>query len=98
MVRRSAQKVALAKEDILEQVNAGLKKQIARPNLYAYVPHDKQYLFHKCDSKVILYIGGNRSGKTTGGAVETIYRAMGRHPYKKVTPAPTRGRVHLVEH
>ena len=83
--------------DFLETINDSLKEQAREPNVYAYVPHDKQYLFHKSTAPEILYIGGNRSGKTVGGAVETVYRLLGQHPYKKVEPAPVRGRAVAVD-
>jgi hypothetical protein len=38
----------------------------------------------------ILVKGGNRGGKTVIGAVETTYRALGEHPYKKVHQAPVK--------
>lgn len=72
---------------ILEQVSDGLRQQVARPNLYAYRPHEKQYAFHTSEKHTRLYIGGNRSGKTTGGAVEMCYWLMKKHPYRKL-PLP----------
>jgi len=95
MARNS--RVNLTYDQILEQINDRLKEQAVRPNLYAYVPHDKQFAFHKSGAKVDLYIGGNRSGKTTGGAVETCYALMGRNPYKSTPPPPVYGRVHSVD-
>jgi phage terminase large subunit-like protein len=83
--------------ELLEVINDGIKQQVKRPNLYAYVPHTKQHLFHQSTSKTTLYIGGNRSGKTTGGAAEAIYRLIGRHPYKAVPEPPVFGRVHSVD-
>jgi len=67
-----------------------LKVAKSRPGLNGYLPHTKQELFHKSTSKGTMFLGGNRSGKTVGGAVEMIYRAKGEHPYKYVPPAPTR--------
>lgn len=43
--------------------------------------HTKQLLFHKCDKRNRWVFGGNRSGKTECGAVETVWRARGIHPY-----------------
>lgn len=82
---------------MLREIQSGLRKQAARPNLYAYVPHKKQRIFHSSEKHTKLYIGGNRSGKTTGGVVEDIFWAMGRHPFRKVPDAPTRGRVCAVD-
>ncbi len=45
--------------------------------------HKKQIKFHKCKKRNRWVFGGNRSGKTECGAVETVYLACGLHPYKK---------------
>lgn len=47
------------------------------------VIHQKQILFHKNASKNRWVFGGNRSGKTECGAVETVWLARGIHPYKE---------------
>jgi phage terminase large subunit-like protein len=70
-----------------------LKEQAVRPNIFAYEPHSKQRPFHEAQAKGRLYIGGNRSGKTTGGVVEDIWWARGTHPYRHVPDPPIRGRV-----
>ena len=44
--------------------------------------HKKQLDFHKCTKKNRWVFGGNRSGKTECGAVETVWLATGTHPYK----------------
>ena len=44
--------------------------------------HLKQLAFHKCPKRNRWVFGGNRSGKTECGAVETIYMARGNHPYR----------------
>ena len=48
--------------------------------------HKKQIAFHKCTKKNRWVFGGNRSGKTQCGAVETIWLARGIHPYKQNKP------------
>ncbi len=45
--------------------------------------HKKQIAFHKCKKKNRWVFGGNRSGKTECGAVETVYLACGNHPYRE---------------
>lgn len=45
--------------------------------------HYKQIEFHKCQKKNRWVFGGNRSGKTECGAVETILLARGIHPYRE---------------
>lgn len=44
--------------------------------------HIKQLEFHKCPKKNRWVFGGNRSGKTECGAVESLYFARGIHPYR----------------
>ncbi len=50
------------------------------------VVHEKQMLFHKCTKRNRWVFGGNRSGKTECGAVETVYMARGIHPYRENKP------------
>lgn len=48
--------------------------------------HLKQLAFHKCPKKNRWVFGGNRSGKTECGAVETVWLARGIHPFKENKP------------
>ena len=48
--------------------------------------HLKQMEFHKCLKKNRWVFGGNRSGKTECGAVESVWLARGIHPYKENKP------------
>ena len=45
--------------------------------------HQKQLEFHKCPKKNRWVFGGNRTGKTECGAVETIWLLRGIHPYRQ---------------
>lgn len=45
--------------------------------------HAKQMAFHKCMKRNRWVFGGNRSGKTECGAVETVWLARGIHPYRQ---------------
>ncbi|NLZ25018.1 MAG: hypothetical protein GX891_00965, partial [Clostridiales bacterium] len=45
--------------------------------------HLKQLEFHKCQKRNRWVFGGNRSGKTECGAVETVWTALGIHPYRQ---------------
>lgn len=45
--------------------------------------HKKQMAFHKCKKRNRWVFGGNRSGKTECGAVETVWLLRGIHPYRK---------------
>ena len=47
------------------------------------VVHQKQLDFHKSNKRNRWVFGGNRTGKTECGAVETIWLARGNHPYKE---------------
>ncbi len=59
------------KENVLATYNKGKKR------------HKKQIAFHKCKKRNRWVFGGNRSGKTECGAVESIWLLRGIHPYKK---------------
>lgn len=74
---------------LAEKVNT----QATRPNIHGYIPHDKQVQFHSASGRHRLYIGGNRSGKTTGGIAEDIWWLTGRHPYRKIPQGGVRGRI-----
>ncbi len=47
------------------------------------IRHEKQVAFHKCPKRNRWVFGGNRSGKTECGAVESVYIARGIHPYRE---------------
>jgi phage terminase large subunit-like protein len=74
-----------------------LTLQSSRPNLLAYKPHDKQTAFHSSQKRNRLYIGGNRSGKTTGGIVEDLMWCRGIHPYREIPIGGVRGRIVAVD-
>lgn len=80
-------------DEAIRQLAESTKVQADRPNIHGYVPHDKQVLFHSAARRHRLYIGGNRSGKTTGGIIEDIWWLTGRHPYRKVPQGGVRGRI-----
>ncbi len=74
----------------LKLVNSEIDKRKKGDFLARYntgkVVHKKQMEFHKCLKKNRWVFGGNRSGKTECGAVETVYLARGIHPYRKNKP------------
>ena len=45
--------------------------------------HQKQMAFNKCDRRNRWVFGGNRSGKTECGAVESVWLARGIHPFRE---------------
>jgi phage terminase large subunit-like protein len=92
MARKNA---AFNIDEALQRLSDGIKENAYAPNIKKYVPHAKQKVFHESDKHGKLYIGGNRSGKTTGGVTEAIWRATNTHPYRQELNllGPTRGRV-----
>lgn len=68
----------------LRKLQEDLLAQSRQPNIYGYVPHPKQEDFHRAQELERLFIGGNRSGKTTAGAAEMIYWLRGQHPHRKL--------------
>lgn len=79
--------------DFNRTLHERIKLQVERPNIHGYKPHDKQVIFHSAERRHRLYIGGNRSGKTTGGIAEDIWWLTGKHPYKRVPQGGVRGRI-----
>ena len=51
------------------------------------IKHEKQLLFHKSQKRNRWVFGGNRTGKTECGAVETIWLSLGIHPFRKNKPS-----------
>jgi len=62
-----------------------------------YQPHAKQMSFHTAVKTTRVVLGGNRSGKTTSGAMEAWYHASGDYPdwypAEQRFTHPTRGRI-----
>lgn len=83
--------------DVLKEVVTGLQSSVHTPNILAYKPHAKQERFHKSQKKIRLYIGGNRSGKTTGGITEDIWWLTRKHPYYELPSWDLRGRIISVD-
>ena len=75
-------KLNLVKEEILRRQK---EDNLARYNTGDKI-HYKQMEFHKCLKKNRWVFGGNRSGKTECGAVETVWLARGIHPFRENKP------------
>lgn len=76
--------------EIIERIRRleSREKQLYRNNrIFRYNTGEKVHLkqmdFHKCQKRNRWVFGGNRSGKTECGAVETVWRARGIHPYRE---------------
>jgi phage terminase large subunit-like protein len=89
MKQRSRNKTT---KDVIRGLAEGLRHQAIRPNIYGYEPHEKQIDFHSSPARKRLFLGGNRSGKTVGGATESVQWLTNRHPYLETPPPPVRGR------
>jgi len=82
---------------VLLELGEGLGEASRIPNLYDYVPSDKQQLFHSDTHHDRLYIGGNRSGKSLGSTIEAIWWLTHTHPFRSTPDGPIRGRVVAVD-
>ena len=73
--------------NMIAAIEAEQKRRAAGDKLAHYNKgrriHKKQMAFHKCKKRNRWVFGGNRSGKTECGAVETVWMARGVHPYRK---------------
>lgn len=79
---------SMNEKDIIKKILEVEKEQQVRSfdalfNYNKVKIHKKQIEFHKCDKKNRWVFGGNRSGKTECGAVESVWLARGIHPYKQ---------------
>lgn len=81
--------------EALRSLTEKLRQAAIRPNINGYVPYidpktgrSPQLQFHSSKKKGKLFIGGNRSGKTVGGAAECVMRATGKHRWRDDLPPP----------
>lgn len=76
--------------ELLDQLCNEKNRRIRQDTLKRYnqgkLVHEKQLIFHKNTKKNRWVFGGNRTGKTECGAVETVWLARGNHPYKPNKP------------
>jgi phage terminase large subunit-like protein len=85
-------------EDFLAELARKLNSAAKKPNVLSYIPNSPIHeQFHKSTKVGRLLRGGNRSGKSTAGIVESVWRATGQHPYQKTHDVPTRGRIVTVD-
>lgn len=76
-------------ERILELERELARRRAADPlSCMRWLPGQRAFLRSRAKRK--LFRAGNQAqGKTTAGAVECIWRALGTHPFKDVPPPPT---------
>lgn len=87
----------LGLNEALRRLGEELQAASHQPNLYDYIPSEKQMLFHTDKNPDRLYIGGNRSGKSLGSTIEAIWWLTHSHPYRQTPDEPIRGRVVAVD-
>lgn len=69
----------LQKLEDLKQIKEERKRERA---IESYEPHEKQQLFHDNWQKTFcMFLGGNQTGKTTGGLADDIADALGYEPW-----------------
>jgi phage terminase large subunit-like protein len=93
--------------EIAERELLALEDAIRQNPLLGYVPHEKQVIFHRPDltngvaswPALRAFLGGNRSGKSTGGVADDLIQACDREvvpqhllPFKRWEP-PFYGRI-----
>lgn len=97
MARQQKTPAVASISEVFRSIAESVKKQATTPNMHGYVPHDKQIAFHSASARNRLYIGGNRSGKTTGGILEDLMWLTGKHEYRKIPEGGVRGRIVAVD-
>jgi hypothetical protein len=55
---------------------AAWKELVESNPLWNYTPHPKQTAFHSARTRVKVFLGGNRSGKSTAGTVDDVIQAV----------------------
>jgi phage terminase large subunit-like protein len=83
-------KSGLTIESIIGEMTQSLRSAADRPSVYGYQPMKHQKKFHESPARGRAFIGGNRSGKTVGGAAECSWWLNGNHPYRKTPEPPVR--------
>lgn len=61
--------------EFIKYAEAWRELVVANP-LWDYEPHDKQVAFHGNRCRVKVFLGGNRSGKSTAGVIDDIVQAI----------------------
>ena len=69
----------------IERELAARKREALR-NYNREKVHSKQMEFHRSERRNRWVFGGNRSGKTECGAAESVWLALGEHPFKVNRP------------
>jgi PBSX family phage terminase large subunit len=85
-------------DDFLAELASSLSAAAKKPNVLSYSPNSPIHQnFHESTMVGRILKGGNRSGKSVAGTVESVWRATGRHPFYSTHDVPTRGRIVTVD-
>lgn len=82
--------MAAVSDDLITEFLNRLERVADKPTIYGYEPNDNQNLFHMCDARGRVVLGGNRSGKSYGSVVEMLLWALNIHPYLETPKPPLR--------
>ena len=74
------QKEVIAQLEERERILLELQNRQKERGMDFYVPNPVQLRAHKSKAKVIAYVGGNRAGKTTLGAMEVAWHITKKYP------------------
>jgi phage terminase large subunit-like protein len=72
--------------DTVDIFRTSLRRLATHPTISGYRPLPMQKKFHESKAKGKVYLGGNRAGKTVGGATETVLKMLGQHPNQTKQP------------
>ncbi len=93
-------------DEMVKFLSEGVKNSQWTNNIHTYNAHpdnyndktnEKQVEFHQSQARGRMFLGGNRSGKTVAGAVESIWWLTRKHPYYRVPEWKIEGRCGSVD-
>lgn len=80
------EKITKEQEQLEKEINRRLKE--SRIEIYNVGKvHKVQVKFHESPKRIKALFGGNRTGKTVGGAAEAVFHALGYSRYRKMKPS-----------
>lgn len=77
---------------VQEKSKRRLDEYVPHSGAWRGAPNDGQRAFHQDSHRIRACLGSNQSGKTSAGIIESIWYALGIHPYKRIK-IPNRGRI-----
>ena len=71
-------------DDLSQHVAREIKRFREDPMTYGLAPNEAQLTLHRSQARHVMWVAANRVGKSTAGVRESLWRARGEHPHKKV--------------